>query len=470
MNYFDLRSALSKVIGRQSLLSKLSDKLSAVKEKGRKSNYHQFDVTAGKWNKLERLLNTEEVKSFAEISLRAAACPMPLNLDVWDGLLCGFGCRYCYADAFRASLYTSFFDNSKSIGMRHCNPDYYRGELDKLFKTRGKKPAGSDLQRAVCNSIPMRFGIRFEDFLPIEGKKKISLALLKHLATESYPVMINTKSDLIAREDYIRSLTDNDSGAAVHITLISSNDKFLKDIEPGAPNYKRRIEAMRQLVKAGIRTVARIEPYMVFLNDDPEEVAQYIEDVWDTGVRHMTFDTYSYSANNPGIRRAFNRLGYDYSRSFLLGTDSQPIGSLLLSKFMDLFRKKGFSCSTFDLGNVPDNDDGICCCEVGSYFKGDTGFNYGSAVSAIRFIQSKKGKKVSWSDYENFVNTKGGFLSDELQNTMKRLWNLGGAGAFFVVWARGIEPAGSDENGAVYRFNSTTDFREKIIKNLLSYE
>ena len=41
------------------------------------------------------------------------------------------------------------------------------------------------------------------------------------------------------------------------------------------------------------------------------------------------------------------------------------------------------------------NDDGICCCEVGSYFKGDTGFNYGSAVSAIRFIQSKKGKKTS---------------------------------------------------------------------------
>ena len=466
MNYFEMRTAVAQVIGRQCHITPLENKLNAIKEKGRKSNYQQFDLSQNKFQKLERLLNTQEVKSFAEISLRAAACPMPMNLDVWDGLLCGFGCKYCYADAFRASLYTSFFDNSKSIGMRHCNPDYYKTELDRLFKSRGRIPKGSDLQRAVANEIPMRFGIRFEDFLPIEGKKGISLALLRYLAAEDYPLMINTKSALIATDPYIRAMTDNEGGAAVHITLISSDDTLLKNLEPGAPPYKRRLEAMRNLSSAGIRVVARIEPYIVFLNDEPDRVAEYIEQVWAAGVRHVTFDTYSYSANNPGIRRNFQLSGYDYDRSFLLTSDSQPIGSILLGKFMDLFRAKGFSCSTFDLGNVPDNSDGVCCCEVGDHFADGTGFNYGSAVSAIRFIHSKKGKSVGWADYEKWVNKHGGFLSDELHLSIKQLWNLDGPGAFFVIWAKGIEVAGADTDGARYRFNKKSDFRKVIFEHL----
>jgi hypothetical protein len=206
---------------------------------------------------------------------------------------------------------------------------------------------------------------------------------------------------------------------------------------------------------------------MVFLNDEPDRVQQYIEEVWAAGVRHITFDTYSYSANNPGIRRNFQLAGYDYDRSFLLSTDSQPIGSILLAKFMDLFRDKGFHCSTFDLGNVPDNDDGICCCEVGDWFQGVTGFNYGSAVSAIRFIQSKKGKSVGWADYEKWVESHGGFLSDELRRSMQALWSLGGPGAFFVVWAQGIESAGQDTEGARWCFKKESDFRIQILNNLI---
>lgn len=63
-------------------------KVDAVKEKGRKKNYHQFNLRDGEWRKQERLLNTEAINSFLEISVRAAACPMPFNMDIWDGLLC----------------------------------------------------------------------------------------------------------------------------------------------------------------------------------------------------------------------------------------------------------------------------------------------------------------------------------------------------------------------------------------------
>lgn len=467
LDYWDLRWIVKNIIPRRLQLEPDLFEIGAIKEKGRKTNYYQYDLKGSKWEKNERLLNAEEVRGFVEISLRAAACPMPFNIDIWDGLRCGYGCQYCFADNFRASLYTSFFDNGKTMGMRHCNPDYYKRELDKLMECRGKAGSLSDIQKAVALNVPLRLGIRFEDFLPIEGKKGISLALLNYLAEIEYPVMINSKSNLLKEDRYIKALSSNKAGSAVHITLISSDNTILKKIEPGAPSYEERLKTMKALSSAGVRVVARIEPYMVFINDRKEDVEKYISDIKAAGVKHLTFDTYSYSANNPGIRNNFYKLGYDFERMFLLTTDSQPIGSLLLGKFMDLFRAEGLSCSTFDLGNVPDNDDAVCCCAVGDHFHGKAGFNHGSAVRAIRFIQSKKGRRVTWNEYEEWVEDQGGFLSDSLRKDMQRLWNMDGNGAFFIVWGKGIEPAGIDEGNSAWRFNNKNDFRMKVLEGVI---
>lgn len=95
-NYWELRKIISKIVPRRSQLFDSKDRVNAVKEKGRKSGYQQFDVTKREWVKNERLLNTEEINSFLEISIRAQACPMPLNLDVWDSTRCPFACVYCF--------------------------------------------------------------------------------------------------------------------------------------------------------------------------------------------------------------------------------------------------------------------------------------------------------------------------------------------------------------------------------------
>jgi DNA repair photolyase len=377
---------------------------------------------------------------------------------------CGYGCRYCFADAFRASLYTSFFDNSKTLGIRSCNPAYSRAELGKLFRARGRRPEGGDIQRAVSMEMPLRLGIRFEDFLPVERKRGVSLDLLNFLAGEAYPVMINSKSDLLAEEKYIRALSDNPAGAAVHITLISSNDVFLKAMEPGAPSYQKRIATMAALQSAGIRVVARIEPYMIFLNDDLEETRQYIKDVWAAGVRHITFDTYSYSANNQGIAEDFYRKGWDFRRMFALTSDCQPLGSALLGRFMDIFREAGFSCSTFDLGNVPANDNWVCC-EVDGHFKG-AGYNRGSIVFAARFIASRK-IPTHWADYVRWVEEGGGWLSESLRADVHLLWNLAGSNtAYSLQWVAGLVPIGQDEGGVIWKYDPNHDFREELIKCL----
>ena len=467
MDYWELRAVVARIVPRMTQLSSSRKKAEAVQEKGRKKNYSQFNLRHNEWRKQERLLNTEEINSFLEISVRAAACPMPFNMDIWDGLVCPFACIYCFANAFRASLYTAFFDNSKTMGFRHCNPTYYKQEMDKMDKYRGlsiqeiRKLSG--INKAFAMQIPVRLGIRFEDFLKNEGKEHVSLEMLKYLRDIEYPVMINSKAALPSSDGYIQALSENKAGAAIHITLISSNDEILHRLEPGAPDYKERLKALKDLAAAGVHVVARIEPYLFLLNDQREDVEKYIEDIWEAGVRNLTFDTYSYTAINPGIRQTFINLGYDFDRMYLAGCDSQPLGSILLGKFMELFREKGFSCSSFDMGNVPSNDDAICC-EVGHYFKG--GFNYGSTVMAARYIKRKAPEKVSWSIYENYVNKKGGFLTEELRMEVKKLWNLEGNVAYSHKWAAGLIAVGRDQDGLLWTIDSS-DYRYDILESLI---
>jgi len=354
------------------------------------------------------------------------------------------------------------------MGFRHCNPTYYKQEIDKMLKYRvlpfEDKKNLTGINKAFALDIPVRMGIRFEDFLKKEGREKVSLEMLQYLAQIEYPVMINSKAFLPSREDYLKALSDNKAGTAIHITLISSNDEVLKNLEPGAPTYAERLQAMRELVSAGVRVVARIEPYLFLLTDEPEYVNKYMEDVWDTGVRNITFDTYSYTAQNQGIRQSFINVGYDYDRLFLAGCDSQPLGSLLLGKFMDLFRERGFSCSTFDLGNVPSNDQAVCC-EVGDWFKG--GFSYGCTVMAARYVKEREGKHTTWKDYVAWVDKKGGFLTEDLKQEVKRLWNLEGNVAYSHRWAVGLTPVGQDEDGNIWTYVSGTDYREELLKTMI---
>ena len=122
------------------------------------------------------------------------------------------------------------------MGLRHCDPNKYKRELDKFMKLRGDDPhsINNPVSKAIAMEMPLRLGIRFEDFLKEEEELGISLEMLQYLSDINYPVMINTKSDLVGKDDYVNALSTNEGGAAVHVTLISSDEKLLKNIEPGA--------------------------------------------------------------------------------------------------------------------------------------------------------------------------------------------------------------------------------------------
>ena len=85
---------------------------------------------------------------------------------------------------------------------------------------------------------------------------------------------------------------------------------------------------------------------------------------------------------------------------------------------------------------------------------------------ASRFIKDFK-KPTSWKDFENFVNEKGGFLSQNLKLEVHNLWNFEGNHAYSHGWSAGIVPVGEDRHGIIWEYKIKQDFRKDILKGLI---
>jgi hypothetical protein len=64
------------------------------------------------------------------------------------------------------------------------------------------------------------------------------------------PMVIKTRSDLVAMDEYLEKL--NPSKHQVEIHAMTPNEHVGRIIEPGAPSFKRRIEAIQRLKEAGV--------------------------------------------------------------------------------------------------------------------------------------------------------------------------------------------------------------------------
>lgn len=169
-------------------------------------------------------------------------CRYPTRLDTY-GCGCQHDCSYCYAKSLLA----------------------FRGYWDP------KRPQAADLTRIrkKVESLPrgavVRLGGMTDCFQPIELQKRITMKTLQILNENRVGYLIVTKSDIVARPEYMR-LYDS-TLAHFQITVTTLDDELSGKYERASPP-SRRIRAIRQLQEGGydvsIRLSPIIEPYMDF--------------------------------------------------------------------------------------------------------------------------------------------------------------------------------------------------------------
>jgi DNA repair photolyase len=193
-----------------------------------------------------------------------------LSINPYRG--CEHGCVYCFARPTHAYLGLSpGLDFESKLFMKPNAPELLERELS----------APGYVPKVIA------IGTNTDPYQPIERQYKIMRGILEVLDRAGHPVGIVTKSALVLRDlDILARMAARDL-VKVAISVTTLDPKLARVMEPRAATPPRRLEALRQLVKAGIPTSAMVAPVIPAIND--AEMERILEAVAATGVRNAGY-------------------------------------------------------------------------------------------------------------------------------------------------------------------------------------
>jgi DNA repair photolyase len=109
------------------------------------------------------------------------------------------------------------------------------------------------------------------------------MALVKH----EFPLLVVTKSDLVIRDIDLFKKTPT----VVSVTVTTPREEVADLIEPNAPSPEKRFSALQRIVGNDIPAVARIDPILPGINDDPNDFEALVSLLAAIGVKQVTVAT-----------------------------------------------------------------------------------------------------------------------------------------------------------------------------------
>jgi DNA repair photolyase len=227
------------------------------------------------WESLEELppfKTTVTVDSTRKIIARNDSPDISFDRSINPYRGCEHGCVYCYARPSHAYLGLSpGLDFETKLFMKPNAPELLERELS----APGYEP------RIIA------MGSNTDPYQPIERRYKITRRILEVLERASHPVGIVTKSALVLRDlDILTRMAQRDL-VKVAISVTTLDAKLARIMEPRAATPPRRLDALRQLVKAGVPTSVLVAPIIPAIND--AEIERILEAVAAAGVRHAGY-------------------------------------------------------------------------------------------------------------------------------------------------------------------------------------
>jgi DNA repair photolyase len=128
-----------------------------------------------------------------------------------------------------------------------------------------------------------------DSYQPIEKKYKLTQQVLELLCEKDFPVHILTKSYLVLRDIDLLKKINKKKRVIVSFSLSSARDDISKHFEPMASSPSQRLEAAKQLKKAGITVGIFLLPVIPFVTDTKEIITDTLEKVQNANVDFIMF-------------------------------------------------------------------------------------------------------------------------------------------------------------------------------------
>lgn len=195
---------------------------------------------------------------------RSPDIPFEQSLNPYRG--CEHGCVYCYARPTHTYL-------GLSPGLDFETRLFYKAEAPRLLE--------QELDARGYRCSPIALGANTDPYQPLERRLQITRGVLEVLDRLHHPVMVVTKSALVARDlDLLRSLAARGL-IHVQVSVTTLDPDLARRLEPRAAAPHRRLALIETLTGAGIPVGVLVAPVIPALTD--HELEGILEAVREAG-------------------------------------------------------------------------------------------------------------------------------------------------------------------------------------------
>ena len=197
--------------------------------------------------------------------------PFAWTINPYRG--CEFGCQYCYA------RYThEFLEHWDSLDFER--KIYAKGNAPELLR--------AELRAARDRGQPIALGTATDPYQPAERQFEITRRLLEVFAEfRGLDFSITTKGVLVLRDlDLLRRNAERHR-LSVGMTVTTLDEPLARRLEPKAPPASKRLEAVRALADAGIRTGVMLMPIVPGLTDSPRSLEAVARAAAESGAQFL---------------------------------------------------------------------------------------------------------------------------------------------------------------------------------------
>lgn len=185
---------------------------------------------------------------------------------------CEFGCKYCYA------RYTHEFMELRDprefeykIFAKQFDAHRFRSELRRL-------PQGESIA----------LGTATDPYQPAERRYGVTSRMLEVFAyIGGLRLGITTKSDLLTRDLDLLQEVSRRHYLMIAVTVTTLDPHLARLLEPMAPRPDLRLAAVKELSRAGLRTVVNCAPVLPLINDSEAALDQLAQAAAKAGARRL---------------------------------------------------------------------------------------------------------------------------------------------------------------------------------------
>jgi DNA repair photolyase len=261
---------------------------------------------------------------------RCASRRMPFTWTINPYRGCEFACKYCYA------RYTHEFmelrdgvDFERKIYVKQQAADQLRRDLKKV------KP-GEDIA----------IGTATDPYQPAERRFQITQSILEELSRhEGLEIGIVTKSNLVLRDvDLLRRIAERNR-LGVNMTVTTTDVALARILEPRAPRPDLRLQAVKELVRAGVPAGVICAPVLPGITDSAANLEAVVRAAAESGARHVYANPLflkpcSASVFLPFLEKEFPQLVEQYRKRYSEQAFVSPAYRKRISALMAALRKE----------------------------------------------------------------------------------------------------------------------------------